>query len=143
MEKSNDSDDETVIEPVKLPKKRDGRSKERTEKQKAAFAIMAEKRKLLKETKDKEVSKPKKKVIKKQPESDSSSSSEDERLPMKQKSKRATTVYNYYYGPQSVEEKSYKRSKSDDAPIPLAPVSLPPPPPPPQVVFKKSGLTFV
>jgi hypothetical protein len=139
MEKSNDSDDETVIEPVKLPKKRDGRSKERTEKQKAAFAIMAEKRKLLKDTKDKEVPKPKKKVIQKQPVSDSSSS-EDERLPMKQKSKRATTVYNYYYGPQSVEEKSYKRSKSDEAPIPLAPVSLPLPP---QVVFKKSGLTFV
>ena len=104
---------------------------------------MAEKRKVLKVTKDKEIPKSKKKVIQKQPVSDSSSS-EDVRLPIKPKSKRGTTVYNYYYGPQAVQEKVLKRSKSEEQPVPLAPVILPPKPPPaPQVVHKKTSLTFV
>ena len=65
MEKSNDesSDNETITETKSV--KIDGRKKERTEKQKQAFALMAERRKVLNNNKSntkKVVPKPKKNI---------------------------------------------------------------------------------
>ena len=144
MEKSNDesSENETIIETK--PVKSDGRKKERTEKQKQAFALMAERRKVLNNNKavtKKVIPKLKKKVIEKPPESDSSSS-EEERRPVKPKSKRPSTTYNYYYGPQA-QERRLERSTSQEAPVSLPSAPLVQPVPPKPEVKKSHGIVFV
>ena len=144
MEKSNDesSENETIIETK--PVKSDGRKKERTEKQKQAFALMAERRKVLNDNKSntkKVVPKQKKKVIEKQPDSDSSSSEEEQR-PVKSKSKRPSTTYNYFYGPQTTPQK-LERFTSQEAPVLLPTTPIVQPVPSKPEVKKSHGIVFV
>ena len=85
--------------------KQDGRKKERTDKQKAAFALMAERRRTLNESKKTSpVTKvPKKKTMERKAESESESSEEDVKPKRKSKGKGPTNHYNYFYGPTPMQ----------------------------------------